>query len=202
MERLVINGGHLIDPANNISSKLNIAIENGKIVEISNKILKGDKVIDAEGLGEIFKELRELVPEIITIGHVMNEKNVDKAIAHPNVIIASDGLMNNYQGHPRAAGTFPRLINEYVKNKKIINLYQAIKKITYLPAKRFGINKGILSINSDADIVIFNFDEIKDNATFEKPEFKPSGIKHVIVNGQMAIRDSKLVNTGLGRFIK
>lgn len=151
---------------------------------------------------EIFNELRDKAPETITIGHVMQEKEVDKAITHPNVIVASDGLMNNYQGHPRGAGTFPRLINEYVKNKKLISLYQAIEKITYLPAKRFGLNKGTLSINADGDIVIFSFDEIKDNATFDEPALEPQGIRYVLIDGKIAMKDNKLINGKLGKMIK
>jgi len=150
----------------------------------------------------IFNELRENAPETITIGHVMNEEDVDKAISHPNVMIASDGLMNNFQGHPRAAGTFPRLISEYVKNKKILSLYEAIEKITYLPAKRFGINKGTLSINADADIVIFNFDEIKDNSTFDEPALAPDGIKYVIIDGKIVVKDNELIDRHSGRMVR
>ncbi len=74
-------------------------------IEIAEGKYKGQRCTE-----EIFKELRNKAPETITIGHVMQEIEVDKAINHPEVFVASDGLMNNYQGHPRAAGTFPRLI--------------------------------------------------------------------------------------------
>lgn len=166
-------------------------------IEISEGKYKGFRCTE-----KIFKELRETAPETITIGHVMLGEEVDKAVSHPNVIIASDGLMNNYQGHPRAAGTFPRLISKYVKDKKVLSLYQAIEKITHMPAKRFGINKGTLGIGADADIVIFNLDEIKDNASFDNPALKPDGIKHVIINGKMALKDYKLVEENLGSFIR
>lgn len=150
---------------------------------------------------EIFEELRREAPETITIGHVMKEEDVDLAMAHPNVMVASDGFMHNYQGHPRAAGTFPRVINKYVKEKKVVTLYQAIEKMTSLPAKRFGIDKGSLGIGSDADIVIFNFDEIKDNATFEKPALPPDGIKYVIIGGNIALKENEILNDKLGRFV-
>jgi len=166
-------------------------------IEIAEGKYKGQRCTE-----EIFKELRNKAPETITIGHVMQEIEVDKAINHPEVFVASDGLMNNYQGHPRAAGTFPRLISKYVKEKKLISLYQAIEKITYLPAKKFGLNKGTLSVGADADIVIFDFNEIKDNATFAKPSLSPSGIKWVLINGEIAVEDSKIKKSNLGSFIK
>lgn len=166
-------------------------------IEIANGKYKGYRCTE-----EIFNELREKAPETITIAHVMKEEEIDRAISHPNVVVASDGLMDNYQGHPRASGTFPRLISEYVKKKNNINLYQAIEKITYLPAKRLGIKKGTLSLNADADIVIFNFDEIKDNSTFKEPALKPDGIKYIIINGEIALEDGKLIRSDLGSFIK
>lgn len=166
-------------------------------IEIAEGKYKGQRATE-----EIFKELRDQAPETITIGHVMNEEDVDMALAHPNVIIASDGLMNNFQGHPRASGTFPRLINEYVKNKKILSLYEAIEKITYLPAKRFGINKGSLGVGADADITIFNFDEIKDNSSFEEPALQPDGIKYVIIGGKVVLKDKEIMDKHSGRMVK
>ena len=73
--------------------------------------------------------------------------------------------------------------------------------MTSLPAKRFGIDKGSLGIGSDADIVIFNFDEIKDNATFEKPALPPDGIKYVIMGGNIAAKENEILNDKLGRFV-
>lgn len=149
-----------------------------------------------------FKELREHAPDTLTVGHVMREDEVDMAIAHPNVFIASDGILHNSQGHPRAAGTFPRLIHEYVKKKKILSLYQAIEKMTYLPAKRFGINKGTLSIGADADITIFDYNRIRDKATFKEPVGGPDGIRYVIINGEIALKDSEILNYSAGKFVK
>ncbi len=132
----------------------------------------------------------------------MRDEEIDRAIGHPNVLIASDGILHRNQGHPRAAGTFPRLINEYVKKKKILSLYQAIEKMTYLPAKRFGINKGTLSIGADADITIFDYNRIRDKATFKEPVGGPDGIRYVIINGEIALKDSEILNYSAGKFVK
>jgi N-acyl-D-amino-acid deacylase len=152
---------------------------------------------------ELFFKLRKEKPELITIGHVMKDEEIDMAISHPAVLIASDGFMHDFQGHPRASGTFPRVINKYVKEKKLISLYDAIEKMTYLTAKRYRLrNKGGLSVGKDADIVIFNFDEICDNATFENPSLPPNGIKFVIVNGKVAVKDNEILNRNLGKSIR
>lgn len=151
---------------------------------------------------ELFLKLRRNYPELITIAHVMKEEEVDMAVCHPDVIVASDGLLNKNQGHPRASGSFPRVIAKYVKQKKAISLIEAISKMTYLPAKRFGLNKGSLEVGADGDIVVFNLEQIKDKATFQEPVLPPEGIKYVIVNGKIAVKNSKILDGNSGRVIK
>jgi len=166
-------------------------------IEISEGKYKGQRCTK-----NIFDELRKNSPDTITVGHVMNEKDIDMAILHPNVMIASDGFLHNEQGHPRAAGTFTRLIDKYVKTGKL-SLYDAINKMTTMPAKKLGLsNKGNLSKGSDADITIFSYDEIKDNATFDNPIKKPDGIKYVLIKGSVALKDGEIVNGKLGTSVR
>lgn len=166
-------------------------------IEISEGKYKGQRCTR-----NIFDELRKSSPDTITVGHVMNEKDIDMAILHPNVMIASDGFLHNEQGHPRAAGTFPRLIDKYVKTGKL-SLYDAINKMTTMQAKKLGLsNKGNLSKGSDADITIFSYDEIKDNATFDNPIKKPDGIKYVLIKGSVALKDGEIVNGKLGTSVR
>lgn len=166
-------------------------------IEISEGKYKGQRCTK-----NIFDELRKNSPDTITVGNVMNEKDIDMAILHPNVMIASDGFLHNEQGHPRAAGTFPRLIDKYVKNGKL-SLYDAINKMTTMQAKKLGLsNKGNLSKGSDADITIFSYDEIKDNATFDNPIKKPDGIKYVLIKGSVALKDGEIVNGKLGTSVR
>lgn len=166
-------------------------------IEISEGKYKGQRCTK-----NIFEELRKNSPDTITVGHVMNEKDIDMAILHPNVMIASDGFLHNEQGHPRAAGTFPRLIDKYVKTGKL-SLYDAINKMTTMQAKKLGLsNKGNLSKGSDADITIFSYDEIKDNATFDNPIKKPDGIKYVLIKGSVALKDGEIVNGKLGTSVR
>ncbi len=163
-------------------------------IEISRGEYRGQRLTE-----DLFFKLRETHPELSTIAYVMNEEEVDMAIIHPDVCIASDGALRNSQGHPRASGTFPRFIKKYVKEKKFLNLYQAIEKMTYLPAKRTGIKKGSLGVNDDADIVIFNYEQIEDKSTFKQPALPPKGLKYVIIGGKIAVKDNKMMDNKLGR---
>lgn len=151
---------------------------------------------------EIFDELRKNAPETMTIGYFMREKDVEMALKSPMVMLASDGLRNGPQGHPRAAGTFPRFLNRYVKTGKI-PLEEAIRKMTWTPAQRIGLpSKGTLRLGSDADIVIFDLDTIEDLATYESPDLPPKGIDYVILKGEIAVDHGQLVRDDLGRSLR
>jgi N-acyl-D-aspartate/D-glutamate deacylase len=152
---------------------------------------------------ETFYKFRKQNPEALIIADLLNEGEVDQCVTHPTAIVVSDGLYSNGQGHPRGSGTFPRLIHEYVVNKKILTLDAAIEKITYLPAKRVGLSeKGTLRAGADADITIFALDKIKDEATYQEPFKKPSGIEYVIINGQIALKNGEIIKNNLGRSVR
>lgn len=156
------------------------------------------KSLDAQ----LFETVREKHPDYLVVAHVMKESEVDMALCHPRSILASDGILNNGNGHPRAAGSFPRFIREYVINKKCISLFEAVNKMTYLPAKRMNISKGALSIGDDADIVVFDINTISDNSTFKEPLKSPSGIEYVFIRGNLALKDGVILNNTLGKPIR
>ncbi len=151
---------------------------------------------------EIFDEVRRDFPKCVTVCHVMKPEEVALALAHPAVMLCSDATMSQGQGHPRAAGAFPRLFAEYVRGGKL-SLYQAVEKCTLLPAERFGLkNKGRLSLGADADLVIFDADRIQDRATFRQPILAPEGIDYVFLNGRLAAKDCRIVSGALGRAVR
>ena len=151
---------------------------------------------------ESFEAVRKAEPDALVVAHLMDEKEVDLALSHPGCLIASDGLYKGGQGHPRGAGTFPRLIREYVLNKKMLSLEEAVRKITYAPAKRFGLEKGTLSVGADADVTIFDLSKIKDGATFMESTKEPSGIEYVILEGKTALKKGRIVNDRLGKSVR
>lgn len=151
---------------------------------------------------ETFDEMRRDFPECITVCHVMKEEDIRRAFSHPNVMLASDGLTNNGQGHPRAAGSFPKFLVEFAK-KETITLYQAIEKMTAMQAKRLHLeNKGRLNVGADADITIFDYEKIKDGATFAEPALAPEGIEYVLIGGEIALEKGNIIRNDCGKAVR
>lgn len=151
---------------------------------------------------EIFRDLRQNAPRTLTVCHVMKPEDVDMALMHPNIMLASDGLMSNGQGHPRGAGSFPHFLCNYVKTGRM-SLDEAIAKMTAIPAAKLGLSKkGTLCRGADADVVIFDLDKLADKATFASPNAAPEGIDYVIIDGQIAMDHGEMKNTTLGHSIR
>ena len=151
---------------------------------------------------EIFDEERANNPNCMTVCYVMLDSEVDMALAHPNVMLGSDGIMNRGQGHPRAAGAFPRLIAEFVRAGKL-SLYDAVNMMTAMPAEKLGLKqKGRLNAGADADVVIFDLEKISDGASFREPVNAPTGIDYVFIGGEIAAKDCRIVRRDLGRSIR
>lgn len=156
------------------------------------------KILDEKS----FLEIRNYHPEHLIVAHVMKKEEVDLAMKHPRVIIASDGMLNEGHGHPRAAGTFPRVLGRYVREQGVLSLYNAIQKMTELPATRLGIDKGKLSVGSEADITVFDPNSVVDTADFEDPLKPPVGIRYVIINGEIALNNGEILRYDLGRAVR
>ena len=128
----------------------------------------------------------------------MTEEVVSTAIASPLTIIASDGILDKGKGHPRTAGTYSRVLGNYVRDKKTLTLMDALTKMTLLPAKRLERrvpsmkNKGRIRIGADADLTIFDPQSITDRSTFQDPAKYAQGIKFVLVNGVAIVKDGQL----------
>jgi N-acyl-D-aspartate/D-glutamate deacylase len=120
---------------------------------------------------------------------------VDSVIVNPLVMIASDGI----PGHPRNAGTYSRVIAQYVREKKTLTLMEALRKMTLMPAQMLerstpeGKRKGRLQERVDADIVVFDPQTVSDRATFEKPMEPSVGVHYLVVGGTVLIDDGKMV---------
>ncbi len=127
--------------------------------------------------------------------HAMAEEDVTRIMQHPQTMIGSDGrLVEPGMGHPhpRWYGTFPRVLGHYVREKKTLELTEAIRKMTQLPAQSLKLtDRGMLKEGMRADITIFNPETVIDKATFEKPHQYPEGIDFVIVNGVFAVDNGK-----------
>ena len=151
---------------------------------------------------ETFEEIRRDFPSCITVCHVMKETDIRLAYRHPAVMVGSDGLMSNGQGHPRAAGSFPRFLREFA-GKGDMTLYEAVAKITADPARRLGLTaKGRLNVGADADITVFDFAAIQDKATFAQPNLPPEGIEYVLLGGEIVLEKGKILKHTCGKAVR
>jgi N-acyl-D-aspartate/D-glutamate deacylase len=125
--------------------------------------------------------------------HSIPEEIVRLAVADPTVMIASDGILDKGKGHPRAAGTYGRVLGRYVREEHALSLSDAIRKMSLMPAQRLGLsNKGRIRVGADADITAFDPDRVIDRATFDKPAQYSEGIPFVLVGGTLVVKDSQI----------
>jgi N-acyl-D-amino-acid deacylase len=140
----------------------------------------------------------------------MSEENVEAMLAHPLALVCSDGGARAPYGplsegipHPRAYGTFPRVLGHYVRERRILPLETAIHKMTAMPAAKLRLpGRGRIEPGAFADLVAFDPATVADRATFEAPHQYPVGIPHVIVNGRFAIRDGESTGARPGRVVR
>ncbi len=131
---------------------------------------------------------------------MMTESDIETAIKYPWISFGSDASASATladpntagMGHPRGYGNFPRVIAKYVRDKKVLTLSEAIRKMTSWPATRMRLaSRGLIKEGCWADVVIFDYDKIQDNATYDYPFRTPTGIDYVLVNGQVVIEKGK-----------
>ena len=138
----------------------------------------------------------------------MTEEVVTAALKSPLTMIASDGILENGKGHPRTAGTYSRVLGNYVRQQGALNLIDALTKMTLMPAQRLERrvpsmkNKGRIRIGADADLTIFDPQQIIDKSTFQEPAKYSEGIKFVLVNGVLIVKDGQLQSVLPGRPIR
>lgn len=144
------------------------------------------------------------------VGFAMSEENLDRILAHPQGMVCSDGGAFAIDGptrrgspHPRGAGSFPRVIARYVRERKALTLEQAIHKMTVLPASRVRLaDRGRLARGMAADVVVFDAANVTDTATYEQPFSYPTGIAAVLVNGKVAVRSDTRGHVRAGRALR
>ncbi len=187
----------------NAKNKDNAKFEGKSLSVIAKELNKepADAAFDlvAQGSGRVY-----------AIYHMMSEQDVETALKFPWTSIGSDAGASEKPGevdaiglaHPRAYGNHVRLIARYVRERKVLSLEEAIRKMTSWPATRMRLDsRGTIKEGNWADAVIFDFDKIQDRATYEKPLVSPVGIEQVLVNGQIVIENGKHTGARPGKVL-
>ena len=122
------------------------------------------------------------------LGHGMYEEDVMEGMKHPTMCLITDGLLSGGKPHPRTYAAFPRFIARYVREKRLLTLEEAVRKMTSSTALKLRMKrKGFIMPGMDADMVVFGENRIRDVNTFENPRVYPEGIDYVLVNGEIAV---------------
>lgn len=211
---IVIRGGLVYDGSGGPAIAADVAIDDDRISALGDLADRRGRVeIDATGLAiapGFINMLSWANTSLIQDGRSMSEENIKNKIAPPWVSICSDSAsvapeapFTNSQPHPRAYGSFARLLGKYVREEKVISLEEAIHRLSGLPAANLKLEgRGLLVTGNYADVVVFDPELITDQATFEKPHQLATGVLHVFVNGEQVLRDGEHTGTTPGRFVK
>jgi len=195
------NGRKHLDYAFVANCPWDVSLEGKNLSEITR--LKGRK---AKLEGEI-----ETVLEMMARGgasmvyHSMNEVDVERIMRYPLAMVASDaGVIEFGRGvpHPRGYGTNARVLGRYVRERRVLRLEEAIRKMTSLPAQRFGLSdRGVLRPGMWADLVVFDGEKVEDAGTFERPHAHARGIRYVLVNGSVVVKDDEHTGSRPGQIL-
>jgi N-acyl-D-amino-acid deacylase len=149
----------------------------------------------------VIEMIRAAGPGIGIIATSMDERDLATFVAHPQVLICSDGEIDG--PHPRGFGTFPRVLARYVREQKVLTLEEAIAKMTGRSAAQAGLaDRGTLAMGRKADLTIFDPARIEDRATKRQPSAMAVGVEYVIVNGAIVLDRGKMTGERPGRGLK
>ncbi|MFK8040845.1 amidohydrolase family protein [Congregibacter sp.] len=169
------------------------------------------ELAEARGLAPTPENAAEVVFDIIRGGgaiavyHAIGAEDVERIMQHPASAIGSDGqvvVFGQGAAHPRQYGSFARVLGYYVRERQVISLEEAVRKMSSASALRLGIrDRGFINTGYFADIAIFNADEVIDKATFENPHQYAVGMKYVLVNGEIVVEEGSHTGRRPGRVL-
>jgi N-acyl-D-amino-acid deacylase len=188
-----------IDPADVLiaATKNDHSVEGKTLADI---IASSDK----EPEDAIYDFMSEEEGAVTVVVFAMSEEDIKTVMRHPTTFIGSDGIeLETGKPHPRVYGTFPRVLGRYVREMEVLSLEEAVSKMTSLPARKLRLeDRGLIAEGMLADVTVFDAERIIDNATYQDPHQYPTGIHHVMVNGEFAVRDGKQTDARSGRVLR
>lgn len=179
-------------------------IEGKSLVEITK--LKGKPDV----FTTLFDLLLEEKGEVSILVEGVNEEDIRRIMTNKYTMIGTDGwgvapigILGFGKPHPRFYGTYPRILGKYVRQEGLLKLEDAIRKMTSFPAQKLGLqDRGLLRENMSADVVVFDHKTVIDRATYEDPHRFPTGIKHVIINGEIVVENEQQTEKLPGRILR
>ena len=148
--------------------------------------------------------------QVSMVFHTLEEDDIERIFVKPFVMVASDGsalapygkLASGYYPHPRNYGCFPKVLGDFVRDRGLVSIEEAVRKMTSMPAERFGLEqRGQIQPGWFADVTIFDPGTVADMATFERPQEYPTGISHVIVNGEVVLESGAHAGNAPGKVL-
>ena len=176
-------------------------------MRFSDMVVASGKYIGKRLDRDLYLKMRKDYPNESVICFMGNKAEIYTALKKSYAMPSSDiGTYKKGEGHPQIAGSFPKYFKEMVKERGDLSLIEAVTKATLLPAKTFGFaDKGAIKVGSDADITLFDFEHLADNADFPdrgKPDAKPTGIEYVLVNGKLVVDQGIFTGEKAGRIVR
>jgi N-acyl-D-amino-acid deacylase len=176
---------------------------NGKTLSEINISLGRPKTLQSE-IDTIFELM--IQGNASMVYHSMSNGDVERIMRYPFTAVASDGGIIQFGDgvpHPRSYGNNARVLAEYVRNRKVLTLEDAIRRMTSLPARTFHLReRGILRDGAAADLVVFDPQRVQDKAEFDKPHRYSEGFDYVVVNGKVAVEEGKLTDMRAGQALR
>ncbi len=181
-----------------------------------NSIVEGRSIEELADAGQV--PPAEVVLDVLRDGGVdtgmvvfcLSDADVETVLRHPQTMVGSDGEAlpldrpeSIGRPHPRSFGTFPRVLGEYVRERGVLALEDAVRKMTSLPASRLGLHdRGVVAEGAWADLALFDRESVMDAATYDDPAAAPEGVAHVLVNGVPVVEAGRLLDARPGRVLR
>ena len=162
------------------------------------------KFREIDPLDFVFNLLLEESGSVSMVMFMMCEEDVRRVMKYNASMIGTDSIDLSYgKPHPRAYGTYPRVLGKYVREEGILTLEEAVRKMTCLPASKLGLkDRGLVRKDMWADIVVFDPERIVEKGTYFNPRQYPEGIEWVLVNGEVVVEEGRHTGTLAGKVLR